>query len=122
MKRSVEEKAKYGCAYCADKRKCKPTEKCRYADILDKYASYGVYERTVEELWREIIGRQSLGSWKPQIERIVCVETGVVYNNCVEAARMLSRPEGSIWNVLDKPNKTYCGYHWVREKSFHKIS
>lgn len=45
---------------------------------------------------------------------IVCLETETVYNSAKDAERFYGVAHGSIYKVLDNPNRTSCGYHWER--------
>ncbi len=43
---------------------------------------------------------------------ILCVELGRVYDSIQAAAIEFDHSRGNIWRVLDKPDRTACGYHW----------
>lgn len=45
---------------------------------------------------------------------IVCLETETVYHSAKDAERFYGVAQGSIYKVLDNPNRTSCGYHWER--------
>lgn len=44
--------------------------------------------------------------------RILCVELGKEYESIQAAATEFNHSRANIWRVLDKPNRTACGYHW----------
>lgn len=44
--------------------------------------------------------------------RILCVELNKVYESIISAAKEFNHDKGNIWRVLNKPNRTACGYHW----------
>lgn len=44
--------------------------------------------------------------------RILCVETGKVFDSIMAAAIEVGNCRGNIWRVLDKPDRTANGYHW----------
>lgn len=49
---------------------------------------------------------------------VKCVETGVVFESMTEAAKWLDRTLGAVGVVIDKPNRSCHGYHFVKvEKS-----
>jgi hypothetical protein len=47
---------------------------------------------------------------------IKCVETGECFNSIREAARNIKRQNHSIMNVLDNPDRTCAGFHWITIK------
>lgn len=52
---------------------------------------------------------------KPKIfSKVRCVETGVIYNSCADAARDIGIHKYGINNVLHGKQKTAGGYHWER--------
>lgn len=52
---------------------------------------------------------------KPKIfSKIRCVETGEIYNSCVDAALAVQCNPGNIRNVIYGKQKTARGYHWER--------
>ena len=46
--------------------------------------------------------------------KVQCVETGVVYLSCQEAADAVGGKKSNIHAVLDKPNNTCKGFHFIR--------
>lgn len=44
--------------------------------------------------------------------RILCVELNKEYESIQSAAIEFNHDRGNIWRVLDKPDRTACGYHW----------
>jgi hypothetical protein len=44
--------------------------------------------------------------------RILCVELDREFDSISSAAEAFNHDRGNIWRVLDKPNRTACGYHW----------
>jgi hypothetical protein len=44
--------------------------------------------------------------------RIICVELNQEFDSIEKAAKAFSHSRGNIWRVLNKPNRTACGYHW----------
>lgn len=47
----------------------------------------------------------------PSPRKIKCVETEKLYRSIKEAQYELKA--GGIYKVIDKPNRTCCGYHWI---------
>lgn len=43
---------------------------------------------------------------------IICIETQIIYPSATVAEALFSVAHSSIHHVLNKPNKTSCGYHW----------
>lgn len=43
---------------------------------------------------------------------ILCVELSRVFDSIQSAARFFNHSRANIWRVLDKPDRTACGYHW----------
>lgn len=43
---------------------------------------------------------------------IYCVELDRTFDGIAEAAREFNHSRANIWRVLDKPDRTACGYHW----------
>lgn len=43
---------------------------------------------------------------------ILCVELNKEFESIQAAAKVFKHSRGNIWRVLDKPNRTACGYHW----------
>lgn len=46
--------------------------------------------------------------------KVRCIETGKVYNSCVDAAEAVNTHRYNINNVLNGKQKTAGGYHWER--------
>lgn len=44
--------------------------------------------------------------------RILCVELNREFDSITAAAREFGHDRGNIWRVLDRPDRTACGYHW----------
>lgn len=51
---------------------------------------------------------------KKCFSKVRCVETGVIYKNCADAARAIGANRYSINCVLLGKQKTSAGYHWER--------
>lgn len=45
---------------------------------------------------------------------VVCIETGIVYPSRRSAEKAIGLSDNAIKVVLDRPNRTAGGYHWVR--------
>ena len=43
---------------------------------------------------------------------ILCVELDKEFESIEAAAKEFKHSRGNIWRVLDKPDRTACGYHW----------
>lgn len=48
--------------------------------------------------------------------KVVCVETGKLFLSCQEAADEIGAHKANLWDVLDKPNRTCKGFHFIRFK------
>ena len=49
---------------------------------------------------------------KSKSKKVLCVETGVIYESIVECARQTGLPKSSIWRCCNNKNKTCGGFHW----------
>lgn len=47
---------------------------------------------------------------------VQCVETGTTYYSIREAARTVHRANNNIMSVLDNPDRTCAGFHWITIK------
>lgn len=57
------------------------------------------------------------GSANPSAMKIQCIETKEIFDTCKEAFEKYkcdSKAREFPTNVLDKPTKTWKGYHWIR--------
>lgn len=45
---------------------------------------------------------------------IQCLETGKIFKDLAKASESMGVSHNAISKVLDNPNRTSCGYHWVR--------
>lgn len=45
---------------------------------------------------------------------ILCVELNRVFDSITSASKTFNYDRGNIWRVLDRPDRTACGYHWKR--------
>ncbi len=44
--------------------------------------------------------------------RILCVELNKEFDSITSAAEAFNHSRANIWRVLNKPDRTACGYHW----------
>ena len=49
---------------------------------------------------------------KTQSKRVLCVETGIIYESTVDASKQTGLSQGNIVNVCNGKQKTTGGYHW----------
>ena len=56
------------------------------------------------------------GEVHPRSKKVVCLETGTVYANAREAARMTNAHPSAIYAVCDGKRMTAGGFHWARYK------
>jgi len=54
---------------------------------------------------------RAIGAGKPS-KRVICIDTGVVYNSIAEAARQMNLYSSSIWQCCRRKLKTTGGFHW----------
>ena len=47
-----------------------------------------------------------------QAKKVICVETGIIYNSITEAAKAVNRSIGNISNCCKGKRKTSAGFHW----------
>lgn len=59
--------------------------------------NYGTHNKKISEA-------HSLG--------ILCVELNERFDSIQSAAKRFNHSRANIWRVLDKPDRTACGYHW----------
>lgn len=54
------------------------------------------------------------GNWEGRKKRVLCVETGIIYESCAEASRKTGLSQGNICNCCNgkKGHKTCGGFHW----------
>ena len=45
-------------------------------------------------------------------KKVICVETGIVFNSLEEAARFVGKSASNISIALQKKTRTSGGYHW----------
>lgn len=50
---------------------------------------------------------------------VICVETGILYSSCTEAAKSIGVVKSAIGNVLHGRRKTAGGYHWKYAEDNH---
>lgn len=52
------------------------------------------------------------GSKHPRARKVMCVETGKIFDTVTEAAKQNNIKKGSLGNCLTGRTKTAAGYHW----------
>ena len=45
-------------------------------------------------------------------EKVICIETGIVYESITDAARKMNAHRSNISACVRGKHKTSCGYHW----------
>lgn len=59
--------------------------------------------------------KQKMRKHSPNCQKIICVETQIIYSSIYEATRLLRlKSKNSIIIALNDPSKTAKGYHWKR--------
>lgn len=61
-------------------------------------------------------GTRNERSNRKRSQRIICVELGKEFESISSAARKFNRRVANIRIVLDRPDRTSCGYHWQTVK------
>lgn len=56
--------------------------------------------------------KESRGNKKTITRKILCLETGIVYESMMEAERQTGISHNSIWKALHGERQTAGGYHW----------
>ena len=133
--------AKRGCKKCAHRKigliNAKPIAGKSFADLYpellvlwdyekNKISPYEIAPSSNKKVWwicenghsyqRKVIDqkkRQTCPICKPRMKKIACVETGIVYDSLVSAAKAFGyKKSNNIWAACNDNKKTFCGYHW----------
>lgn len=91
----------YQCDICADRKKrkrCFESGVCQYAAQMEEF-------RFMDEMEQE----EARKGWR----KVKNVETGEEFKSVLAAERTMGVAANNIRNVLNKPNRTSRGYHWI---------
>ncbi len=69
----------------------------------------------IEKMRKSIKARYDAGFKVWNKRRTKCVETGEVFESQRAAAKHYDIAPSALCHVVNKPNKTSCGYHWIWE-------
>lgn len=93
--------AKYGCYECADHEECGLYTPCKYAAVLDKYASYEDYMRDTAPIMdaiQDAISMAGTQKWKEPSLILKNLDTGETYRHIQDAADKL----GCFYNEVSQ--------------------
>lgn len=70
------------------------------------------FGRACPESKKMAIAAKELGGLNHNARKILCIELNKIFDAITDAARFFNVKPQSIGAVLNKPNRTSCGYHW----------
>ena len=78
----------------------------------ERLVEYDLHLKQLSEKRRKNTTNNHLnGKMQSRKHKIMCVETGETFNTVTEAKKKYNST--GIHNVIDNPNRTSAGYHWV---------
>lgn len=78
--------------------------------------NYGTHNERVKKTKLEKYGTVATGiekAIKSKKMKVKCVEKDIVYESQTDAAKKIGLNRSSITKVINKPNRTAGGYHWI---------
>lgn len=76
------------------------------------FDAWRFYIQQLNTLSQPIIENTLKTRIKREEQRVVCVETGIIYKDAQEAAKAVGSSYSNIWSCLIGNSKSSCGFIW----------
>lgn len=97
-------------------------ERCR-GEKNPNYGNHWSQEKRQDLSERLIAKGHSVGVKNPRCRRVMCVETGEIFDYMeFPAKRMGLKCGSSIWHAVAHPHRTAGGYHWVDSDNIERLN